>query len=132
MNKLVQMEKIRCGMAARGREVLAVTFPTVGPLTTPQWHSISALSKGSVPASELADKAGIQGPSLSRIIPDLKSLGLIFTEKSSKDGRILDVDLTPKGKRLHKKLHERFNEAVEPTESEKEQLKELVGEYAAN
>lgn len=61
-----------------------------------QWRVIRVLGEaGELDASELADRALVMAPSLTRMLKALKGRGLIVIKKDKKDGRRLLISLTP-------------------------------------
>lgn len=70
-------------------------------LTEQQWRILRALSSvADVEVTELARMAYLLGPSLSRILRDLESRGLIARRAVKDDLRRAHVSLTAKGARL--------------------------------
>ena len=135
MNNLIAIESIRFEIASRVREVLTVNkWRFGGDLTNQQWNTIWSLSKGELTATELADKAGLQGPSVSRIIRDLEKAGIVDRVRRGKDlrrGRDLRtvyVSLTKKGKEIYKDRYRKVAAAMRLTEADKDSLRLLVGD----
>ena len=123
MNSLVEIEKVRVNIAARVRIVLAENKGALErPLTHQQWNAMQALSEGEITASELADKAGLLGPSLSRIIRDLSKMGVFRNLQDRRDKRVYHVSLTTKGKRLYARLSLKVGKAMKPTKEDKDNL----------
>jgi homoprotocatechuate degradation regulator HpaR len=73
-------------------------------VTEQQWRVLRALGDGApCDASELAERACILAPSLTRIIKALEERGMITREKHGHDGRRVRLAIKPKGLAL---LHE--------------------------
>ncbi|PRY88320.1 homoprotocatechuate degradation operon regulator HpaR [Donghicola tyrosinivorans] len=67
-------------------------------VTEQQWRVMRVLMETeAMDASELAARASVLAPSLSRILKTLDQRGLITTRKDEKDGRRTLVALTPAG-----------------------------------
>lgn len=67
-------------------------------MTEQQWRVIRILAEqGMLDASELADKAFILAPSLTRIIRTLEERGLITRRKDENDARRVLLHITPVG-----------------------------------
>ena len=127
MNNLVEIEKLR-KIAGIVREVLAVSeFPLGGALTYQQWNVIHALFKGELTAGELANKAGILGPSLSRIIRDLSKLGIARSVRKVRDKRTLCVRLTKEGEELYRGLYRKVGSGMRLTAADKDHLNSIIG-----
>jgi DNA-binding MarR family transcriptional regulator len=58
---------------------------------------------------EIAEEAGVSKATLSGVLATLESRGLVKRTKSKTDGRLVLVDLTPKGRRLMTRLFPAFN-----------------------
>lgn len=67
-------------------------------MTEQQWRVVRVLAEqGVIDATELADKAFILAPSLTRIIRTLEERGLLTRTKDASDGRRQLLEITPKG-----------------------------------
>lgn len=67
-------------------------------ITEQQWRVIRILAEtGTVDASEMADKAFVLAPSLTRIIRSLESRGIVTKAKDDNDGRRVLLEITPAG-----------------------------------
>jgi homoprotocatechuate degradation regulator HpaR len=67
-------------------------------MTEQQWRVIRILAEqDTVDASEMADKAFILAPSLTRIIRSLEERGIIAKLKDANDGRRVLLKITPAG-----------------------------------
>ena len=88
----------------RAREALMAHFrPLLAAhdLTEQQWRVIRVLGeRGTLDASEVADRAFILAPSLTRIIRTLEERGLILRERGEADGRRVMLSLTQEGLRI--------------------------------
>ena len=70
-------------------------------LTEQQWRVIRILAEqGVIDASDMADKAFILAPSLTRIIRTLEERGLISKLKDENDGRRVLLQIAPEGLRI--------------------------------
>lgn len=112
-----------------------------GDLTLSQYYLLGPLAGGrSVPLCDLADSAGIAGPTATRVIDGLERSGDVRRERSTKDRRTVLVSLTARGRqRLAKKrrqLEDRrahLYEQLDPDERHQSErllrhLAELVGQ----
>ncbi|WP_077963353.1 homoprotocatechuate degradation operon regulator HpaR [Ensifer adhaerens] len=88
----------------RAREAVMAHFrPMLArhDITEQQWRVIRILAEaGRVDASEMADKAFILAPSLTRIIRSLEERGLITKHKDADDGRRVLLEIAPEGMRV--------------------------------
>lgn len=67
-------------------------------ITEQQWRVIRILAEaGTVDASEMADRAFILAPSLTRIIRSLEERGIITKHKDENDGRRVLLQITASG-----------------------------------
>lgn len=85
----------------RAREAVMARFRPVlqsQDVTEQQWRVIRVLAEQSpLDATELADRACILAPSLTRIIRSLEERGLILRERDQGDGRRILLSLSEKG-----------------------------------
>ncbi|KRB55143.1 MarR family transcriptional regulator [Rhizobium sp. Root708] len=85
----------------RAREALMSHFrPMLAEhdITEQQWRVIRILAEaGTVDASDMADRAFILAPSLTRIIRSLEERGIIDKAKDDNDGRRVLLKITPAG-----------------------------------
>lgn len=70
-------------------------------VTEQQWRVIRVLSEaGILDATEVADKASILAPSLTRMIKSLEERGLITKHRDGADGRRVLLKLAPAGQAI--------------------------------
>jgi len=70
-------------------------------ITEQQWRVIRILAEaGQVDATEMAEKAFILAPSLTRIIRSLEERGLITKHKDADDGRRVLLEIAPPGMKV--------------------------------
>jgi homoprotocatechuate degradation regulator HpaR len=70
-------------------------------ITEQQWRVIRILAEsGQVDATEMAEKAFILAPSLTRIIRSLEERGLISKHKDAEDGRRVLLEIAPAGMKV--------------------------------
>ncbi len=85
----------------RAREAVMTHFrPMLAEhdITEQQWRVIRILAEaGTVDASDMADRAFIPAPSLTRIIRSLEERGIITKAKDDNDGRRVLLRITPAG-----------------------------------
>lgn len=85
----------------RAREAVMTHFrPMLAEhdITEQQWRVIRILAEaGTVDASDMADRAFILAPSLTRIIRSLEERGIITKAKDDNDGRRVLLQITPTG-----------------------------------
>ncbi|MFN3506678.1 MAG: homoprotocatechuate degradation operon regulator HpaR [Allorhizobium sp.] len=88
----------------RAREAVMTHFrPMLAAheLTEQQWRVIRILGEnGTVDASEVAERAFILAPSLTRIIKSLEERGLIGKDRDEADGRRVLLRITPAGLKI--------------------------------
>lgn len=112
-----------------------------GELTLSQYYLLKPLEGGrSVPLCDLAERAGIAGPTATRVIDGLERSGDVSRQRSKQDRRTVLVSLTARGRqRLSFKRREiaqrraQFYEQLDPDEREQSErllrhLAELVGQ----
>lgn len=124
----------------RAREAVMAQFRPVlatQDVTEQQWRVIRVLAETSaVDATELAERACILAPSLTRILKTLEERGVIARNRDQVDGRRLLLSLTPKGfdiihavspssKRVYADLETRYGR------ERLDRLLDLLGELAA-
>ena len=92
----------------RARELVMARFrPMLArhDVTEPQWRVIRVLGEESpLGASEVAVRASILGPSLTRIVRALEARGLITRQTDSSDARRIDLAIAPAGRALIESL----------------------------
>ena len=85
----------------RAREAVMGHFRpmlAIHDVTEQQWRVIRILAEaGTLDASEMADRAFILAPSLTRIIRSLEERGFITKSKDEQDGRRVLLRITPAG-----------------------------------
>ena len=85
----------------RAREAIMVRFrPMLArhDVTEQQWRVLRVLSENSpLDATEVADRASIMAPSLTRIIKAMEDRGFIAKGKFPDDGRRVLLSITPAG-----------------------------------
>lgn len=70
-------------------------------ITEQQWRVIRILAEsGQLDATEMAEKAFILAPSLTRIIRSLEERGLISKSKDAEDGRRVLLEIAPAGMKV--------------------------------
>jgi homoprotocatechuate degradation regulator HpaR len=124
----------------RAREAVMAQFRPVlatQDVTEQQWRVIRVLAEASaLDATELAERACILAPSLTRILRTLEERGVISRNRDQIDGRRLLLSLTPKGfdiinavspssKRVYADLETRYGR------ERLDHLLDLLGELAA-
>lgn len=86
----------------RAREAVMVHFrPMLArrDITEQQWRVIRVLAQaGKLDASELADRAFVLAPSLTRILKSIEERGLVARSKDVGDGRRVLLEITQAGK----------------------------------
>jgi len=92
----------------RAREAMMVSFRPIlakHGFTEQQWRVLRVLSeKGTSDAGQVAFDACILAPSLSRIIGKLENQKLITRFIDDKDGRRINLSLTPAGQEILNKI----------------------------
>jgi homoprotocatechuate degradation regulator HpaR len=85
----------------RARETIMARFrPMLArhEITEQQWRVLRVLSESSpLDATDVADRASILAPSLTRIIKALEDRGLLAKGKFADDGRRVQLSITPAG-----------------------------------
>lgn len=88
----------------RAREAVMVHFrPMLArrDITEQQWRVIRVLAQaGKLDATELAERAFILAPSLTRILKSIEERGLVARSKDAEDGRRVILDITQAGRDL--------------------------------
>jgi homoprotocatechuate degradation regulator HpaR len=88
----------------RAREAVMVHFrPMLArrDVTEQQWRVIRVLAQaGKLDASELAERAFILAPSLTRILKSIEERGLVARSKDAGDGRRVLLEITQAGREL--------------------------------
>jgi homoprotocatechuate degradation regulator HpaR len=92
----IALLRSREAVMARFRPVLAAH-----DVTEQQWRVIRVLAEASpLDATEVAERACVLAPSLTRIIRTLEDRGMIEREKDDRDGRRVLLSLAPAGAAL--------------------------------
>jgi homoprotocatechuate degradation regulator HpaR len=88
----------------RARESIMAQFrPMLArhDVTEQQWRVLRVLSEGSpLDATDVAERASILAPSLTRIIKAMEDRGFITKGKFADDGRRVQLSITPAGSRF--------------------------------
>lgn len=75
-------------------------------LTTPQYAALSVLRDfPGISGAELARRSFVTAQTMNQILSKLEGAGLVERERHPEHGRILQMYLTPEGKRLVKEAH---------------------------
>jgi len=83
------------GIAIRSIEAASV------PVTVPQHRVLVLLAaEGEMTVGEIAELAGVNQSSASRLCDRLQKLGLVRRRRGAEDGRVVRVGLTEEGKRV--------------------------------
>ncbi len=69
-------------------------------VTLTQLRILRVLREGACSASELAGRAGLSAPSLTRVLDRLEELGLVARVADQSDRRRISVQILPKGETL--------------------------------
>jgi DNA-binding MarR family transcriptional regulator len=77
-----------------------------------------ALSEGDVGITDLARRLGINPAAVTRQVQELERERLVLRRADRRDGRRSHVRLSPKGRRLFGKIHERIHELERSLSSE--------------
>lgn len=105
-------------------------------LTLSQSHLLSLLAETPrARVGELAEAAGVAPPTATRMVDSLERAGVVKRSSSPDDRRVVEVALTPKGKRLLADKHElmraqrrALEESLQP--QEREQAERLLRRLA--
>ena len=83
-------------------------------LTTPQYAVLAALERSpGASNAQLARMSFVTPQTMIRILQNLEDAGLIERSPHPEHGRVLRVDMTPKGRKLAKSCHDVVNEIEE-------------------
>jgi MarR family transcriptional regulator for hemolysin len=73
----------------------------------PTWIALQAINRESgLSQRELAERMHLEGPTVTRHLDHLEQAGLIARHRDDVDRRILRVELTSEGRRLHRRLRQ--------------------------
>jgi MarR family transcriptional regulator for hemolysin len=81
--------------------------------TLPTWIALQAINRESgLSQRELAERMHLEGPTVTRHLDHLEQAGLISRHRDEVDRRILRVEMTAEGRKLHRRLRDvaRINE----------------------
>jgi homoprotocatechuate degradation regulator HpaR len=110
----VLLHRARDAMATRMRSIFDPY-----DLTDPQWRVLRLLSiVDEIDAADLAARAFLLGPSLSRIIRDLSERGLLMRRASEEDARRFLHSITPAGMELVSEIVPQFDPLYKRIERE--------------
>jgi homoprotocatechuate degradation regulator HpaR len=109
----------------RAREALMAHFRPIlaaRGLTEQQWRVIRVLATAdALTATDLAERAALLTPSLSRIIKALEARGLIASARPSEDARRVMLRLTAAGRKM-------FDSVAGPSEAAYREIEQRCGE----
>jgi DNA-binding MarR family transcriptional regulator len=88
---------------ARLYDILDVRLGRMG-FTAAQWPILRAVARGTPTAAELCRKLNYDTGSMTRMLNRLEGKGLIRRLPSRRDRRLVELKMTPAGKRLYPKL----------------------------
>lgn len=113
----------------RAREIIMEEFRPIlarYDVTEQQWRVVRVLAEaGQLDATEVALRASVLAPSLTRIIRNLEERKLIKRKKDASDGRRVILEIAPMGAALIKK-------ALPETAAAYERLEERYGSTRLN
>ena len=82
-----------------------------GPVTLPQYLLMEPLLAGDALAvRDLAEQAGVQSPTATRMLDGLERAGFVTRSPSPRDRRMVDVRLTEEGMRIVRARREQVDE----------------------
>src|SRR4051812_39461855 len=82
-----------------------------GPLTIPQYQLLEPLLAGdALSVRDLAEQAGVQPPSATRMLDGLERAGFVTRSPSPRDRRMVDVRLTDEGRRVVRSRRKQIDE----------------------
>lgn len=98
---------------------------------------LSAVEEPGLSQRELAGRVQIEGPTLTRHLDRMEAEGLIRRERDASDRRVVRVEATASGRRLHRKLRQRAQRVDAElfagfTERDRATLSRLLGRITAN
>lgn len=106
-------EEVSVLMPVIARRILLKVFQTIS-ITQTQIFTIMTLSESSpCQLNELRKKLQISAPTVTGIVDRLEKLGYVKRVHDKKDRRVVNVDLTAKGKRIARKLKKTIKEKWE-------------------
>jgi MarR family transcriptional regulator for hemolysin len=79
-------------------------------LSQAKWRTIALLARGHLTQRDLAERLGIEEPTLARLLTRLESEGWIKRENASHDRRCKTVHLQPKSNRLFHQIDDTARE----------------------
>lgn len=90
--------------ALRGARVRAARELAEGGITMAQYQLLAELAGGrSRSVGELADHVGVSAPTVTRMLDGLERAGIAERRPSTRDRRVVDVELTEDGRRIVKR-----------------------------
>jgi DNA-binding MarR family transcriptional regulator len=98
-----------------------------------EWRALSALAESAGQAmSELAEFVLVPPPTLTKLVDRLVSENLVYRRIDPADRRRVLVSLTPRGRRLHRRLRRVVEATLSPVygDSEAAELTQRLGEIA--
>lgn len=121
MNTLLILNKFRAPIAARFREAIAYKG-----VNEAEYQVMDVIAGGETRPANIAQIAGLHASSVSRILPILLKHKIINKKTSEADSRAYDVNLTAYGKKLHKELKPKAEEAMIVEDSEIRKLSKIL------
>lgn len=121
---------------ARMFEILDAQMSGMG-FTAAQWPILRAVARGTPTAAELCRLLNYDTGSMTRMLNRLEEKGLIRRVPSRRDRRIVELQITPAGRRLYPKLREEVIDVLNQllvglTAQEIVQVHELLKRMVAN
>jgi len=123
MKALIAINNLKTNTEARIRGVLPES------MSVQQWMVIDTLCNVDKPtAGQVADSTAILGPSMARIIRDLKEQGLIKSRPCTADKRALRLSVTTDGGKLYRKYKTRVTKAMQVKHEDLNQIACIISD----
>lgn len=106
MQALIALRELKATIEKRVRDKLPED------MSVEQFMLLEAIYTNKLPSCEnVCEKTGLFGPSVSRMLRDLKSSGLVKSKTCESDKRIQRLSVTTKGGKVYRKHKSRVNKA---------------------
>lgn len=84
-----------------------------GPITVQQCYALEALLNGPLRMADLADQVALHQSTLTRVVEKLEKQHLLIRRRKPDNQRIVEVEITEKGKTLYVELYSQCLQSIE-------------------
>ncbi len=85
---------------------------STGPITVQQCYALEALVEEKKTMNELAEDVALHQSTLTRVIEKLEKQNLVIRNRKPDNQRVVEVEITKEGQKLHKELHSQCLQSI--------------------